>query len=64
MYGYPLSGTSLHIDITTKGVPAAVGVGLTAIGIFLLVVAAMIAMVGTFRRGDAPMTRRQEPFAE
>ena len=63
-FGLPLSGTSLHIDITTKGLPALAGLGLTAAGAFLLIVATIIALVGSFQRRDAPLNRRQEPFAE
>ena len=63
-FGLPLSATSLHIDITTKGLPALAGLGLTAAGAFLLIVATMIALVGSFQRRDVPLTRRQEPFAE
>ena len=63
-FGLPVSGTSLHLDITTTGVPALAGLALTVAGAFLLIVATLIAMIGTFRRSDMPLTRRQEPFAE
>jgi hypothetical protein len=62
--GSPISASSLHFDITTTGVPALAGIALTGIGAFLLAVATVIALVGSFRRGDAPLTRRSEPFAE
>ncbi len=31
-FGYPFSATSLHIDITTTGVPALAGMALTGFG--------------------------------
>jgi hypothetical protein len=63
-FGSPISGSSLHIDITTNGVPALAGLALTGAGASLLVVATVIAMIGTFRRDDGAVTRRSEPFAE
>jgi hypothetical protein len=63
-FGVPLSATSLHIDITTTGVPAVAGLALTLLGAFLLMVATIIAFVGMFQRNEAPIARREEPFAE
>jgi uncharacterized membrane protein len=63
-FGSPISGSSLHIDITTTGVPALAGMALTGLGAFLLVVATVIALVGVFQRDDGALTRRSEPFAE
>lgn len=63
-FGLPLSGTSLHLDITTNGVPALAGMALTGMGAFLLIVATVIALVAVFRRSDGALMRRSEPFAE
>jgi hypothetical protein len=63
-FGSPLSATSLHVDITTKGVPAIAGLALTLLGALLLFVATIIALVGMFGRSEAPLARREEPFAE
>ena len=59
------AATSLHIDVTTTGVPAIVGVGLTGAGAFLLIVATIIALVEIFRsKGQKPPTKRLEAFQE
>jgi uncharacterized membrane protein len=63
-FGYPMSGTSLHIDITTKGIPALSGLALSLLGAFLLVVSFFIALSGMFGRGEPALTRREEPFVE
>ena len=42
---YPLSGSSLHLDLTTTGPAVLGGVGLTAIGLLLLVWAFLSAIV-------------------
>lgn len=63
-FGLPLSGTSLHLDITTTGVPALAGMALTGMGAFLLIIATVIALVAVFRRDDGALMRRSEPFAE
>ena len=68
-FAYPLSGSSVHIDITTtgSGVPAAVG--LLAVGAFLLVIATILALIGMFRgedddTPDLPSRRRESAFEE
>jgi hypothetical protein len=63
-FGLSLSETSLHLDITTTGVPALAGMALTGIGAILLIVATVIALVGVFQRDDGALMRRSEPFAE
>ena len=62
----PLSAASLHVDITTTGIPAIVGLGLTVIGAFLLVVATIIALVSMRHRGGdrGPVKRREATFEE
>jgi hypothetical protein len=64
-FGYPLSASSIHIDITTTGVGVPVAVGLVGIGTFLLIVTTIIALFGMFRRrGDMEPTRRRESAFE
>ena len=64
-FGYPLSGSSIHIDVTTTGAGVPVAVGLTAIGAFLLIVATVVALVGMLRRnGEYPPSRRRESAFE
>ncbi len=62
--GSPIPASSLHIDITTTGVPALAGPSLTLLGAFMLVIAFLIAAIGTFRENEAPLDRREEPFVE
>ena len=67
--GYPFSETRLHVDITTTGIPALIGLPLVAAGALLLFFALIAAIVSQFRRAegeavsDLPSKRRQ-PFAE
>jgi hypothetical protein len=42
---YPLSGSTLHIDLTTSGPAVLVGFALTALGLLLLAWALLAAMV-------------------
>ena len=63
-FGYPISATIIHVDITTKGMAAVVGLALTGFGSFLLIVATMIAAIGLFRRNQAPLKRRESAFEE
>ena len=63
----PLSGTSLHIDITTNGTPALVGVSLTLLGAFLLIIAWFRALFSRSKKAKteaAPPPRRDEPFKQ
>ena len=62
--GYPLSATSLHVDITTKGWPALTGLALMALGAFLQVIAFFAALSGTIWRRDESIRRRDEPFRD
>jgi TRAP-type C4-dicarboxylate transport system permease small subunit len=67
--GYPFSATRLHVDITTTGIPALIGVPLVAAGALLLFFALIAAIVSQFRRPEpVPITdlptKRREPFAE
>jgi hypothetical protein len=62
-----VADTSLHIDMTTTGPAAIVGLGLTVIGSFLLIVATIIALTGMFRRtvvDHTPAKRRESAFEE
>lgn len=63
---YPLSAASVHIDITTTGIPAIIGLGLTVIGASLLIVVTIIALVGMRRRAidNRPTKRRESAFEE
>ncbi len=67
--GYPLTGTSVHIDITTTGLAALLALPLIGGGRMLLFIALVAAIVSLFR-GPEPMRnadlsmRRQEPFEE
>lgn len=66
--GYPFSNTSLHLEITTTGVPALAGVPLTLLGAFLLILAWFVALFSRRKKRDdadeiAPR-RRGEPFQE
>jgi hypothetical protein len=64
-FAYPLSGCSIHIDVTTTGAGVPGAVGLTLIGGFLLIVATIIALVGMFRRkSDTEPTKRRETAFE
>jgi uncharacterized membrane protein YphA (DoxX/SURF4 family) len=65
-FGYPLSASSIHIDITTTGVGVPIAVGLVGLGSFLLIVDTVIALVGLLRRkGEyAPSRRREAAFEE
>jgi hypothetical protein len=64
---YPFSGASLHIDITTTGIPAIVGLVLTVLGAFLLIVATILALAGILtrrHRNGVPLKRRETAFEE
>jgi TRAP-type C4-dicarboxylate transport system permease small subunit len=68
-FGYPLTATRLHIDITTTGVPALLGLILAPIGSVLLAVAWIIALVRPLGRSELTkppdsVRRRNEPFTE
>lgn len=68
-FAYPLSGSSIHIDITTTGAGVPVAVGLLVLGSFLLIIASIIALIGLFRSEDddtpdAPARRRESAFEE
>jgi uncharacterized membrane protein len=62
-FGYPFSATSLHLDITTTGLPALAGLVLTGIGCLLLLLSFILAFGGQGRVYEAPI-RRGEPFEE
>lgn len=68
-FAYPLSGSSVHIDITTTGSGVPVAVGLVGVGTFLLVIATILALIGMFRSEDddtpdRPSRRRESAFEE
>ncbi|MFZ0746760.1 MAG: hypothetical protein WAM85_20310 [Terracidiphilus sp.] len=62
-FAYPFSAASIHIDITTTGLPAVAGVVLTGIGCLLLVLALIMSMAGQMASSETPV-RREEPFQE
>jgi hypothetical protein len=67
--GYPVSGTNLHLDITTKGIPVLAGLPLIGAGILLLLIALIAAIVSQFQHPEKHRTgelrsRRAEPFEE
>ena len=67
--GYPFSATRLHVDITTTGIPALLGVPLAAAGAVLLLFALIAAIASQFRREEPVLsldlpTKRHEPFGE
>jgi len=64
-FAYPFSAASVHIDITTTGVPAVAGLILAVLGVFLLIIATVIALVGLRRSGsNAPIRHRESAFEE
>jgi hypothetical protein len=69
-FAFPLSGTSLHVDITNTGAPALIGLLLTVLGAFLVIITWFMALVRplsgpqTLPLRDEEPTRREEPFAE
>jgi hypothetical protein len=68
--GYPFSATKLHVDITTTGIPALVGLPLVAAGALMLFFALIAAIVSQFERPPEPPlslnlpSKRREPFGE
>ena len=65
-FAYPFSAASVHVDITTTGVPAIAGLILTIGGVMLLMVATIIALIGLFSRDGemGPIKRRDSAFEE
>jgi TRAP-type C4-dicarboxylate transport system permease small subunit len=64
-FAYPLSGASVHIDMTTTGLPAVTGFIATIVGAFLLVIATLIAIVQLLPgSGRNPVKRRESAFEE
>lgn len=65
-FAYPFSAASVHIDITTTGIPAMAGFVLTVVGGFLLIVTTIIALAGMRRSAGSlgPMKRRENAFEE
>jgi hypothetical protein len=66
---YPISATRLHVDITTTGIPALLGVPLVAAGGLLLFFALVAAIASQFRRPEPARmveipTKRREPFGD
>ena len=62
--GYPVSGTRIHIDITTTGYPTLIGVPCTLFGIVLLCLAflgAIVREIKAFRIRKRKTTSPDEP---
>jgi hypothetical protein len=57
-FAYPLAATRLHLDITTKGVPALAGLLLSLIGSFLLAAVWVIALLRPFGHLGVPRPPR------
>jgi hypothetical protein len=64
--GDSLAAASIHIDITTTGVPVLVGIPFTFAGAFLLFIAWVLAIFGGSKRNavEPAPRRRDEPFQE
>ena len=68
-FAFPLSGTSLHIDITTTGAPALIGLLMTTLGAILVIITWLLALIRPLSRPQTPPSRdeephrREEPFA-
>jgi hypothetical protein len=52
-FGSPVSGTNLQISITTKGVPALVGMMFTLLGLLLQLIALIAAITAQFASPSA-----------
>jgi hypothetical protein len=65
-FSYPLAGAMVHLNMTTRGIPAILGLILTILGAFLLLVATLIALVSMARSNSSrgPMKRRESAFEE
>jgi uncharacterized membrane protein len=48
---YPVAGASFQVSINTTGLPAMVGVPLTALGLLLLIAAAILATIRALPSG-------------
>jgi hypothetical protein len=59
--GYPLSGSSLKLDVTTTGFPAIAGLPLTLIGSLLLVISFIAAIVAEIRSPRSKSKPAQNP---
>ena len=55
---YPLSSTSVHLDVSATGVPALIGVALILLGAAALVLAWLLALFSRTRR---PVQEQSEP---
>jgi hypothetical protein len=64
-FAYPFSAASVHIDITTTGLPAVSGFIATAAGTILLAIATLVAFVQLMPdRGRSAVKRRENAFEE
>jgi hypothetical protein len=59
--GYPISGSSLKLDITTTGFPAIGGMLLTVFGLLILVMAVIAAIGGEVQ---SVLSRKKSPTPE
>jgi hypothetical protein len=65
-FAYPFSAASVHVDITTTGMPGILGFILTVSGAFLLIIATILALIDLFRHtgGHGAVKRRESAFEE
>ena len=65
---YPFSRTSMHLDITSTGIPVLAGLPLVAAGALLLLFAFVAAIAAQFHRSEPILTldlpKRRESFGE
>ena len=58
--GYPLTGSTLKISITTSGAAALLGPAFTLLGVVLMLVALVCALIAQFRRDKGPLKPERE----
>jgi len=63
-FAYPFSGASVHVDVTTKGLPAVAGFVSTIAGAVLLIIATIIALVQLIPGNSRSAVKRRESAFE
>lgn len=66
-FAYPLAGSTVHVEFTTRGIAAIAGFILTVLGAFMLVIATIIALVGlrsASHAEHASIKHRESAFEE